>query len=93
MIEVIVNDWKGQRIVVGSRVTADDDGPIATVTEITDPDGDVDDEGRSYGIPPYVRVYFDGGGKGSFRSTSTAQFYDEDPSYECDELEVVQGPG
>lgn len=60
-----VYDRHGSRLVVGSRIAAtyynDKFWPGGVVTEITDPDGDVTDEGRAYSIDPTVTVVFDNG--------------------------------
>lgn len=72
-----IMDWDGRPIEVGTRVRYFDFLPghpdwgihclapmyCGTVTDAdpTDWDGDVDDEGRSYGIPPHVYVLFDDG--------------------------------
>lgn len=66
-----VYDRKGRRIVVGSRVAGfvRADGRYfsgGVVTRITDPDGDVNDEGRPIGINPKVSVDYDDGTADTF---------------------------
>ena len=94
---VSVTDWDGNPLTVGSQVIFGDD-PIqrGVVTEITDPDGDVDDEGRTVNIPPYVTVTFPDGGTERVRSYLNAEmtwgFYPDGPdvwTFACDDLELL----
>lgn len=60
-------DFDGNEIAVGTRVHMEADASATgTVTDISEWEGDVDDEGRSIGIPPYVGVEFDDGSTDSF---------------------------
>lgn len=94
----------GERIIKGSRVETewfdDEDGErvehhwLGTVDYLSDSDGDVDEEGRPYGIAPKVFVQWDKefADPGDLEGFSTHAFggYSEDVWYECDELEVVK---
>lgn len=94
----------GEKISKGSRVEIewfdDEDGErvehhwLGTVDHITDADGDVDEEGRPFGINPRVYVQWDEefADAGDLDDFSTHAFggYTEDVWYECDELEVVK---
>ena len=97
MSETKVVDANDKPIEVGSRVLIGTE-IVWVVTQITDPDGDVDDEGRTIGIPPYVHVEWrDSLGtaqeKDQLRTYWTAQgWWDEGAPYKCDDLEVVDGP-
>ena len=63
----------------------------AVITCITDPDGDVDDEGRMYGINPRVTVTFNDGETETF-TTGTIS-YQRGDEYVCDDLTgAVHGP-
>ena len=91
MTEVVL-DGKGATIAVGSRVRAGvpDVDDLGTVTQITDVDGDVDDEGRSVAYLPQVHVRFDDGVEDSFGSYWSATGpWDEDAPFVCDDVEVV----
>ena len=82
-------DADDRPVYVGSRVRV---GTVHvwTVIQITDPDGDVDDEGRSIAIPPYVRLECDGETY-SARTYYTGQgWWDDDAPFKCDDLEVVE---
>lgn len=49
--------WEGMRV----RFVGDEgDDNVSTVIDIRDYDGDVDDEGRAYGIPTAVKIEADG---------------------------------
>lgn len=94
-------DANDKPITVGTKVRIGTEH-VWTVTHITDCDGDVDDEGRAYGIPPYVEVALDGEpvpDEANEASTETASFrtywtaegwWDEDAPYKQDDLEVVE---
>lgn len=75
---VTMTDSEGVEIKIGDRVVYGDVGPgeepqEAVITEITDIDGDYDDElGRGVMIPPYVKLRFpDDGTEESVRTYST----------------------
>lgn len=97
--ETEVFDHKGERVLVGSRVVIDfpekDLQPErGTVKQITDPDIDVNDEGRQAGINPSVYVQWDDDTAGELDSLSTCYAGDplgELPEFTCDDLEVVEG--
>ncbi len=61
-----------------------------TVIEVTDLDGDVDDEGRSVAIMPEVRVRFDSGHEESFTTSfgkiTWADYPDGPDECECEDL-------
>jgi hypothetical protein len=76
-----VEDFDGRAVEVGTRVRYFDYDPhhpewspendgryIGVVVEITDWDGDCDDEGRSISIPPSVVVEFADGSRESYRT-------------------------
>lgn len=88
----VVVDAHDQRLVVGSRTrpyTWNCTGiPGGTVTCITEPEGDVDDEGRSIGINPRITVLFDDGVKDDFNTSYQGSWYD-DGKFVCED--VVRG--
>lgn len=92
--ETKVVDMNDQPIKVGSHVMIGTEH-VWTVTKITDPDGDVDDEGRTIGIPPYVHVELRTPNgvvieMDDLRTYWTAQgWWDEDAPYKCDDIEVM----
>jgi hypothetical protein len=105
-----VEDYDGRLIDVGTRVRyydydphhpdwsrSNDDRYIGTVVEITDWDGDCDDEGRSISIPPDVVVEFSDGSRESY-GTCDWQYphsygYDAVPTEgKVEELAVVGPP-
>lgn len=79
-------DTNGVEFKVGDRVN---DGRGSGVVEsVSDPDGDVDDEGRSITIPPRALVKFDDGEDDYFTSYWTAQGpWDDDAPWQFDDLE------
>ena len=86
--ETNVVDANDVPIKVGSRVTIGTEH-VWTVTRITDPDGDVDDEGRSIAIPPYVHVTHEGTEE-SWRTYFTGQgWWDDEAPFACDDLTVL----
>lgn len=75
----------GTRVIVGDPQDAESYG---RVRQISDPDGDVDDEGRPVYYPPRVTVQFEGF-EDVFICHSTASGpWDEDAPFACDDLEV-----
>ena len=88
-------------ITIGTRVRIGTEH-VWTVTRITDVDGDVNDEGRSVMIPPYVYVRLDGepvpdeaetadAETASFRTYFTGRWYgDDDAPFMAEDLEVVE---
>jgi hypothetical protein len=45
------------------------------IREISDPDGDVDDEGRSIGIPPTITIHFNDGSEDTFSGYVPSKYY------------------
>jgi hypothetical protein len=80
-------DANGRPFEEGSRVHVCD--YPGTVTRITDPDGDVDDEGRTIGINPKVTVLFDDGSDDTYSTSYTGTGPDQDAPWQCDDLEVI----
>jgi hypothetical protein len=70
---------KGDRVRIANLDKRDigDSEFYGTITGISDPDGDVDDEGRSIGIPPRVTILFDDGGEESFNGFIPSKYYSE----------------
>lgn len=62
------------------------------IVSISDPDGDADDEGRTIGIPPAVKVQFDDGDEDTFTGTWTARGWwdDENAPFEFEDIEKVE---
>jgi hypothetical protein len=89
----VVIDRNGNPIAVGSHVNTSDTMPPGEVVSISDPDGDVDDEGRLYGIDPRISVQWVDEAKGSLEAFGTSWTakgpWDEGAPYQCDDLEVV----
>lgn len=87
-----VTDYNGNVLTKGKRVGFEDDGKWVggVITLITDPDGDVDDEGRPVSYPPRVHVKFDDGIEDSFTTcwTATGPHDEDDAPFECEELEL-----
>jgi len=89
--ETQVLDANGTLLAVGSRVRCGDDA--GTVTQITDPDGDVVDYGRTVGINPEVKVDFDDGTEDSFTTgykMNWALYPDGPDHWDCDDLVLVR---
>jgi len=96
-------DPLGNELVVGSRVVYGCPDPherntpryLATVYEITDPDGDYDDElGRGVAINPYVLVRWDDGETdrlGTSFNWHESGMYGDPLVYDCDDLELYDG--
>jgi hypothetical protein len=94
MTEVL--DCNGNTIRVGARVLDElSVDPITfgggTVTEITEPDGDVDEYGRTVGISPYVTVTYDDGEMERYptRWNATGPWDDHRDDYTCDDLQIA----
>jgi len=103
----IIVDCDGKEIKVGSKVEYFENNPdnpdaneYGTVIEITDWDGDVDDDtGRSITIPPDVKVQYEDGTIESYTTTQwefTPTSHDDegnpmshDSSGQVEELRVV----
>ena len=89
--EFEIVDEHGRRLEVGDRVILpgiEPDGSDATlgrITDISDPDGDADDEGRPIGINPKVEVRFGPGDTDEF-STGTTWDTHNTGTFVCDEL-------
>jgi len=92
MTEVL--DMHGNTIRVGARVL-DENGQLdGTVTELGEPDGDVNSYGRQVGINPTVLVEYDDGSEARWttRWNATGPWDDHRDDYTCDELEIVVEP-
>ena len=97
----VMYDSHGTAITVGARVieyprdgVGTGDGPpveVGTVTAITEPDGDTDDEGRIVGIPPAVIVQYDDGTQERWVATwnATGPWDDHRTDYTCDDITVT----
>jgi hypothetical protein len=59
------------------------------VVEVSDFDGDVDEEGRLYGIAPQVTVRFTNGDEDHFATCSPSRYGDSGEPYVCEDLEPV----
>jgi hypothetical protein len=92
--EETVVDAHGRRLEEGQTVSQVGEPAQMRVVEITGVDGDVDDEGRSYGIAPRVIVEYPDGERESF-VTGWAGLRRYGPpdgdemAFECDDLELV----
>ena len=95
MSDDIYIDWRETPFKIGDRVKCDDD-IVGTVTKISDPDGDVDDDtGRGILIPPKLTVKFDDEAEEQFtgyNATPAPDWYDEEPQFtwQFDDVEVVK---
>lgn len=97
-----VFDSKNRSVVVGSRVRCapedfDEKGRPNTgeVVEITEPDGDVDDDGRTIGISPRVVVMYDNGDMDTY-VTSTHRYFPgfyEEPEWLIEDVDVITQDG
>ena len=90
-----VYDSKGTELKVGMRVITYPIPPLTTyygtITEITDIDGDYDDElGRAVLIPPYVTVKWDKNDTTIYKASAKAPKYMYDPAWGRDfEIEDI----
>jgi hypothetical protein len=86
-------DANGDDITIGTRVECS--GYIGSVIEITDVDGDVDDDGRSIVTLPTVVVTFDDTGDGvevdNFSTYWLGRHYDDDAPFEAGDLTIHKG--
>ena len=100
-----ITDFSDHEIKVGTTVrmwwdpkmeVQPGDGDFGVVTDLGEWEGDVDDEGRSIGIPPHVEVKWENGKKTHFVTSEWVWdrwYYDSEPvSGKVEELEVVEGP-
>ncbi len=86
MITETYIDALGNEFKVGDRVV--DGQGLGTVISVSDPDGDVDDEGRSIYISPKATVRFDNGDEEVYSSFWTATGpHDEDAPWQFDDFE------
>lgn len=92
MTEIL--DSNGTQITIGARVldpdpTAFSNGGV--VTEITEPDGDVNEYGRAVPVGPYVVVTYDDGSTERWiaRWNATGPWDDHRTDYTCDDVTVV----
>lgn len=86
-------DANGKSFAVGTRVKVggwlDLPEAFGVVTEISDLDGDVNDEGRSVVIMPRVTVKFDAGDTEVYGTTGDLGMgMYADPVFTCEEIEV-----
>lgn len=82
-------DADGREIVVGSRVKVAGFEDTGMVVSISDPDGDVDDEGRAFGIAPRITVEW-ADGEDTFGTSYAGSGYRDDEPWECEDLVVVE---
>lgn len=82
-------DGNGDELKVGDRVI-DCSELLGTVKSFSDPDGDVDDEGRPISIPPYATVLFDDGVEEQYPGHWKGRFYDDDAPFEFDDFEKIK---
>lgn len=86
-----VLDCNGDEIKVGSRIdSGDPDIPHGgEVMSISEPEQDVDDEGRTKGIPPHIEVHWDiepPEYTETFLTYFTGSHYDDDLDFKSDDL-------
>lgn len=91
-MDFTLQDINGEELEVGARVDCGD-GWTGRVTDITEPDGDVDDYGRSIAVGPFVTVRFDNGQEDTFTAYAViggwGDYMREDLPYRCDDLELI----
>ena len=81
-------DADGKEIVVGTRVKIVGWDGVGVVVSISDPDGDVDDEGRAFGIAPKITVEW-ADGEETFETSYAGSGYSLDEPWECEDLVVT----
>lgn len=91
-MDTVVLDANGAKLEVGTQVWVGpptDPANLGVVESISDPDGDVDDEGRGVAINPSVAVKFGDGTKDAFTTwwTGTGPWDSDDTPYKCDDVE------
>lgn len=84
-------DTNGNDIKIGDRVNDGQDEGI--ILFISDPDGDVDDEGRPIFITPRAKVRFDNGEDEIYYSYWLGRFPDDDAPFQFDDLQLVKKEG
>lgn len=91
-------DAKGNTIKAGDRVRIVFTLPIKVdfATEgkvicINDPDGDVDDYGRTVAINPTIEVLFDDEDTDTFIMGWTGNYWNEEAPFQTDDVEVING--
>lgn len=94
MTAPLVIDAEERRIEVGSLVNSCYGLPPGRVIRISDPDGDVDEAGRPFGISPRVYVLWpeseDYGDLEEFHTSHSARGPRDDPEpHRCDDIVVV----
>lgn len=89
----VILDSNGKTIAVGARVI-ENGVEVGTVTELTDPDGDVNDYGRPVAIPAYVVVHYDDGMTERYPSrwNATGPWDDTREDHTCDDVTIVNNP-
>lgn len=88
--ETEVFDGNGRRLREGDEVhqpnsNQTDRANFGVIVTIGDPDGDLDDEGRPYEIPPCVEVEYHDGSDERW----TAHYVYHERRYVCDEVEAI----
>jgi len=85
-------DCNGVEIRKGDKVrVGPDPGDVGTILSISDPDGDVDEYGRTVGINPSVKVQFpDCDDSFMCAWQATGPWDDDNPDWQCDDVEKVK---
>jgi hypothetical protein len=89
-----IYDSNGTRITVGARVLDPDPTALSAggvVTEITEPDGDVNVYGRPVAVGPFVTVTYDDGTIERWLAhwNATGPWDDHRTDYTCDDVTVA----
>lgn len=92
-MSTLVVDANGTQIDENALVICGEGEP-GRVTAISDPDGDMDDEGRPFGISPRVYVLWpeaeDEKDVEAFSTMTSARWYDDDAEpWICGDLEIT----
>ncbi len=88
----VILDSNGTTLKVGMRVLDEHGDEDGTITELTDPDGDYDDNlGRAVAYGPYVHVKYDDGETDRFTATwnATGPWDDDRDDFTCDDVTVA----
>lgn len=84
-----VVDSDNTPLCVGMRLIfdyADKASEYGVITNISDVDGDMDEEGRMFGINPKVEVTFEDGEVEEFTTSDTRQGWWSEEGYQADDL-------